>query len=206
MEHLHDGVIRQVGDGDFFWEANGRAQFPKMAEDVDVQLNKYKAAVEELNRKTGANVDADMDPNELMQVRRVRPVLVWHQTSRFGLRPGSGSGSGISHLPHVEALVLTTSSVRRSTHLWHWQSSCRSCLATAACARHHASSTTSVLTMPAPTVAGAPECSCPPTQQNTRGLMAAVSSLPELTERKRTIDKHTNLATALLGAIQARLY
>ena len=41
-------------------------------------------------------------------------------------------------------------------------------------------------------------------QQNTRGLMAAVSSLPELTERKRTIDKHTNLATALLAAIQAR--
>jgi len=41
-------------------------------------------------------------------------------------------------------------------------------------------------------------------QQNTRGLMAAVSSLPELTERKRTIDKHTNLATALLGAIQVR--
>jgi len=34
--------------------------------------------------------------------------------------------------------------------------------------------------------------------------MAAVSSLPELTERKRTIDKHTNLATALLGAIQSR--
>ena len=57
-----------MGDGDFFWEANGRAQFPKMAEDVDVQLNKYKAAVEELNRKTGANVDANMDPNELMQV------------------------------------------------------------------------------------------------------------------------------------------
>ena len=42
-------------------------------------------------------------------------------------------------------------------------------------------------------------------QQNTRGLMAAVSSLPELTERKRTIDKHTNLATALLGAIQVPL-
>ena len=41
-------------------------------------------------------------------------------------------------------------------------------------------------------------------QHNTRGLMAAVSSLPELTERKRTIDKHTNLATALLGAIQGR--
>jgi hypothetical protein len=35
-------------------------------------------------------------------------------------------------------------------------------------------------------------------QANTRGLMAAVSSLPELTERKRCIDKHTNLATHLL--------
>lgn len=34
--------------------------------------------------------------------------------------------------------------------------------------------------------------------------MAAVSSLPELTERKRTIDKHTNLATRLLGEIKAR--
>ena len=34
-------------------------------------------------------------------------------------------------------------------------------------------------------------------QSNTRGLMAAMSTLPELTERKRTIDKHT----ALLGSI-----
>ena len=36
------------------------------------------------------------------------------------------------------------------------------------------------------------------------GLLSAVSSLPELTERKRLIDKHTNIATALLGAIKAR--
>lgn len=35
-------------------------------------------------------------------------------------------------------------------------------------------------------------------QASTRGLMAAVSSLPELTERKRTLDKHTNLATGLM--------
>lgn len=35
---------------------------------------------------------------------------------------------------------------------------------------------------------------------SARGLMAAVSSLPELTERKRTIDKHMNLMTHLLKA------
>jgi hypothetical protein len=43
-----------------------------------------------------------------------------------------------------------------------------------------------------------------PLAANTRSLMSAVSSLPELTERKRVIDKHTNLATALLGIIKNR--
>ena len=32
----------EVGEGDFFWEANARSTFPKVAGDVDVQLNKYK--------------------------------------------------------------------------------------------------------------------------------------------------------------------
>lgn len=41
-------------------------------------------------------------------------------------------------------------------------------------------------------------------QDSTRGLMAAVKSLPELTERKRVLDKHTNIATALLREIKAR--
>ncbi|KAH7429258.1 hypothetical protein KP509_09G038700 [Ceratopteris richardii] len=39
---------------------------------------------------------------------------------------------------------------------------------------------------------------------NTKHLMNAVNSLPELTERKKMIDKHTNLATALLGEIKSR--
>ncbi|KAL3137459.1 hypothetical protein ABBQ38_004749 [Trebouxia sp. C0009 RCD-2024] len=97
----------EVGDGDFFWESNGSAQFPEMAGNVDVQLKQYQEAVADLNRRTGSNVDPTADPNELMQ-------------------------------------------------------------------------------------------------SNTRNLMSAISSLPQLTERKKTIDKHTNMATALLRQIQAR--
>ena len=41
-------------------------------------------------------------------------------------------------------------------------------------------------------------------QSNTRNLMSAISSLPQLTERKKVIDKHTNMATCLLKQIQAR--
>ncbi|XP_043711994.1 SEC1 family transport protein SLY1-like isoform X1 [Telopea speciosissima] len=39
---------------------------------------------------------------------------------------------------------------------------------------------------------------------NTKHLMSAVNSLPELTERKQVIDKHTNIATVLLGEIKQR--
>ncbi|KAA6417657.1 MAG: SM Sec1-family [Trebouxia sp. A1-2] len=42
------------------------------------------------------------------------------------------------------------------------------------------------------------------TDSNTRNLMSAISSLPQLTERKKVIDKHTNMATCLLKQIQAR--
>ncbi|KAF8056334.1 hypothetical protein N665_1274s0010 [Sinapis alba] len=39
---------------------------------------------------------------------------------------------------------------------------------------------------------------------NTKHLMDAVNSLPELTDRKQVIDKHTNIATFLLGEIKER--
>lgn len=69
-------TLPQVGEGDFFWEANGRRQFPKVAEDIDAQLSAYRAAVDDLNRKSGANVSADMNPNELMQVAFAAPNFI----------------------------------------------------------------------------------------------------------------------------------
>ncbi|KAL4519913.1 hypothetical protein Ndes2526B_g01526 [Nannochloris sp. 'desiccata'] len=97
----------EVDDADFFWHSHGREQFPKIAEQVEAELAKYKSAIEDLNRATGANVDPTADPAESMSA-------------------------------------------------------------------------------------------------NTRGLMSAVSSLPELTEKKRVIDKHTNMATSMLKLIKER--
>mmetsp|Transcript_34832 Transcript_34832/g.98747 ORF Transcript_34832/g.98747 Transcript_34832/m.98747 type:complete len:637 (+) Transcript_34832:244-2154(+) len=96
-----------VGDGDFFWTENGTKEFPAVAEEVEIQLGKYKKAVDEINRRAEAGDDPTTDPDQEMEA-------------------------------------------------------------------------------------------------NTKHLMSAVATLPQLTERKRTLDKHTNIATALLAQIKSR--
>ncbi|GIL46543.1 hypothetical protein Vafri_3525 [Volvox africanus] len=109
---IHAGAGKKhydVDDKDFFWEACGAHAFPKVAEEVETQLQRYRAAVDEINKKTaaGAGQDGAFDPDELLR-------------------------------------------------------------------------------------------------RNTQNLMQAVSSLPELQEQKKVLDKHTNIATSLLGAIKMR--
>ena len=41
-------------------------------------------------------------------------------------------------------------------------------------------------------------------QESTRGLMAAVRSVPELTAKKRIVEKHLTIASALMGEIKRR--
>lgn len=101
----------EVGPGDWFWEAHGGAPFPDVAAAVDAELKKYKAAVDEVNR-----------------------------------RAAGGGGGG----------------------------------------------------------AGAVPAALQPATADTAGLAAAVATLPELAARKAVLDRHTNLATHLLRAIQAR--
>lgn len=103
---VQGGKPYELDDSDSFWVANSSSPFPKVAEEVEAQLNKYKQDVDAVNRRTGSRGEVDFDEQELLG--------------------------------------------------------------------------------------------------NTKHLMSAVNSLPELTERKRMIDKHTNLATALLGDIKAR--
>ena len=93
----------EVGPGDPFWEANGDKPFPAVAEEVDAQLKKYRAAVDAVNRSA---------------------------TAGGGAAPALGTDAA--------------------------------------------------------------------------ALAAAVASLPELADRKKVLDRHTNIATQLLQAIKAR--
>jgi len=104
-----NGKVYQVDSDDYFWESYGNEQFPRIAEEVESELKRYKQSVEDLNKATGANIDPNVAIDQSNMV-----------------------------------------------------------------------------------------------DYSTKGLKSALMTLPQLTERKKNIDKHTNLATALLQVIKER--
>lgn len=90
----------EVDDKDFFWEGCGSSPFPKVAEEVEVQLQRYKTAVDEINRKTGAGgaQEGAYDPDE--QIRKNTQHLM----------------SAVSSLPELQE----QKKVRWAGHPFHW--------------------------------------------------------------------------------------
>ena len=43
-----------MDERDYFWNSFGSYTFPRVAEEVETQLKAYRAAVEEINKKTTA--------------------------------------------------------------------------------------------------------------------------------------------------------
>ncbi|KAI8917589.1 Sec1-like protein [Powellomyces hirtus] len=91
---------------DFFWKKNSANPFPQVAEDVDVEINRYKTDVDQVTKSCGVSSLEEVDPNEF--------------------------------------------------------------------------------------------------DGGAKGLTSAINKLPELTERKRLLDMHMNIATSLLRTIQER--
>ncbi|KAI9204158.1 Sec1-like protein [Polychytrium aggregatum] len=59
--------------GDFFWAKHAANPFPTVAEDVDVEINKYKKDVEELTHGNGTL--EDIDPNNLGATQDLKAAI-----------------------------------------------------------------------------------------------------------------------------------
>lgn len=45
---------------DFFWSKNAQNPFPQVAEEIDIELNKYKQDASEITRSTGVSDVSDL--------------------------------------------------------------------------------------------------------------------------------------------------
>lgn len=60
---------------DYFWSKNALALFPDAADDVDLELTKYKQEAENLTLKTGYSSLSDIDPNSTTDTAHIQQAI-----------------------------------------------------------------------------------------------------------------------------------
>ena len=68
---------------DFFWARNAANPFPQVAEEIDMELNKYKQDAAEITRSTGVS-----DVTDIAQLSVSRSLSVWSLSLMLCVRAG----------------------------------------------------------------------------------------------------------------------
>ena len=64
-----------LNSNDFFWTRNSGVPFPQVAEDIDVELTKYKEEASELTRKTGASSLEDLQNDTSASAQHLKAAI-----------------------------------------------------------------------------------------------------------------------------------
>lgn len=71
-----------IDSNDYFWAKNAGNPFPQVAEDVDSEINRYKAEVDQVTKTAGVKSLDDVDPkynisNYLVSSMQVLKTYQW---------------------------------------------------------------------------------------------------------------------------------
>lgn len=79
------GRTKQAYDlnaSDFFWARNAAVPFPQVAENIDMELTKYKEDANEITQKTGASSIEDLQNDTSSSAQHLKAVIT--QLQNYG--------------------------------------------------------------------------------------------------------------------------